>query len=68
MQGTRDRHKADMETFKITVLAIQETHLTGSGIKQTKTKYGNNFDLYYAYLKTYSLWSAMHELSLLLNK
>ncbi len=34
----------DMESFKITLLAIHETHLTGSGIRTIKTKYGDNFD------------------------
>ncbi len=29
------------------MLAILETHLSRSGIRTIKTKYGNNFDLYY---------------------
>ncbi len=52
MRGTKTDIKlshatTDMERFKITTLTIQETQLTGSGIRTIKTKFGNNFDLYH---------------------
>ena len=41
----------DMEFFKIDALAIQETHLTGSGIKSATTANGKKFNLFYGGIK-----------------